>query len=73
MIVCSCNVLSDQDVRAAVEAEAPRSTSQVCCLGCSARCGRCADAVRLIMDDALGNARHPATASRVPRKREVKS
>jgi bacterioferritin-associated ferredoxin len=27
IIVCSCNVLSDQDVRSAVEAEAPRSTS----------------------------------------------
>jgi hypothetical protein len=29
MIVCSCNVLSDQDVRSAVEAERTRSTSQV--------------------------------------------
>ncbi|MCF6110943.1 bacterioferritin-associated ferredoxin, partial [Mesorhizobium muleiense] len=29
MIVCSCNVLSDQDVRSAVEAERPCSTSQV--------------------------------------------
>ena len=37
MIVCSCNVLSDQDVRSAVEAERTRSTSQVYgCLGCSA-------------------------------------
>ena len=55
MIVCSCNVLSDQDVRTAVTAEArPRSTGQVYgCLGCSAQCGRCARTIRRIMDEAL--------------------
>jgi bacterioferritin-associated ferredoxin len=58
MIVCSCNVLSDLDVRSAVEAEAPRSTSQVYgCLGCSAQCGRCARTIRRLMDEALGSAR----------------
>ena len=58
MIVCSCNVLSDQDVRSAVEAERPRSTSRVYgCLGCSAQCGRCARTIRRIMDEALGSAR----------------
>ena len=54
MIVCSCNVLSDKDVRSAVQAEAPRSTSQVYgCLGCSAQCGRCARTIKKIMDEAL--------------------
>ena len=54
MIVCSCNVLSDHDVRTAVSAEAPRSTGQVYrCLGCSAQCGRCARTIRKIMDEAL--------------------
>ena len=54
MIVCSCNVLSDKDVRTAVQADAPRSTSQVYgCLGCSAQCGRCARTIRKIMDEAL--------------------
>ena len=68
MIVCSCNVLSDQDVRSAVEVEAPRSLSQVYgCLGCSAQCGRCARTIRRIMDEALGSARHPTTAARGPR------
>ena len=35
MIVCSCNVLTDQDVRNAVTApsEFPRS-AQACCAGC---------------------------------------
>lgn len=42
MIICSCNVLSDQDVRSAVEAGRTRSISQVYgCLGCSPKCGRC--------------------------------
>jgi len=57
MIVCSCNVLTDDDVRAAVNeaAEVPRTTRQVYnCLGCSAECGRCARTIRAIMKDALG-------------------
>lgn len=58
MIICSCNVLSDQDVRSAVEAERMRSSSQVYgCLGCSAKCGRCARNIRRLMDEALGGAR----------------
>lgn len=69
MIVCSCNVLSDRDVRSAVEAERTRSTSQVYgCLGCSAQCGRCARTIRRIMDEALGSARAAScTAARGPR------
>ena len=59
MIVCSCNVLSDKDVRAtlATPEGAPRTTCQVYhCLGCSAQCGRCARTIRRIMDEALGGA-----------------
>jgi bacterioferritin-associated ferredoxin len=58
MIVCSCNVLSDQDVRAALDGgEAPRTTGQVYgCLGCSAQCGRCARTIRRIIDEALAAA-----------------
>jgi bacterioferritin-associated ferredoxin len=54
MIVCSCNVLSDSDVRSAVTAQTPRTAGQVYgCLGCSAQCGRCARTIRGIMDEAL--------------------
>jgi bacterioferritin-associated ferredoxin len=55
MIVCSCNVLTDGDVRTAVCAdERVRSPGQVYgCLGCSAQCGRCARTIRRIMDEAL--------------------
>ena len=57
MIVCSCNVLSDQDVRSAVEAERRRSTSRVYgCLGCSAQCGRCAGTIRRLILPYMKNA-----------------
>jgi bacterioferritin-associated ferredoxin len=64
MIVCSCNVLSDHDVRATLTAggQAPRTTGQVYgCLGCSPQCGRCARTIRRIMDEALTPA-DPASA-----------
>jgi bacterioferritin-associated ferredoxin len=57
MIVCSCNVLSDHDVRNAVSASAdlPRSAKQIYgCLGCNAECGRCARTIKTIIDEALG-------------------
>jgi len=58
MIVCSCNVLSDHDVRRAVcdaTVNLPRSAKQVYdCLGRSVECGRCARNIKAIIDDALG-------------------
>ena len=57
MIVCSCNVLSDRDVRSAVESsqQLPRNAKQLYgCLGCSAECGRCARTIKTIIDEALG-------------------
>jgi bacterioferritin-associated ferredoxin len=57
MIVCSCNFLSDDDVRNAVNvSEAlPRNPKQIYdCLGCNAECGRCARTIKTILDDALG-------------------
>ena len=59
MIVCSCNVLSDDDIRAAVAEsdDAVRHAKQVYgCLGCSAECGRCARTIRRIMDEATAAA-----------------
>ena len=57
MIVCSCNVLSDHDVRNAVggSGSLPRNAKQLYgCLGCSAECGRCARTIKAIIDEALG-------------------
>jgi bacterioferritin-associated ferredoxin len=55
MIICSCNVLTDHEVRAAVAGTTPpRTARQVYgCLGCSAQCGRCLRTIRRIMDEAL--------------------
>ena len=58
MIVCSCNVLSDDDVRNAVSSaeDLPRNAKQLYgCLGCSAECGRCARTIKAIIDEALGD------------------
>ena len=54
MIICSCNVLSDHDVRGVVETSGSRlTTAQVYgCLGCGPECGRCAPTIRRIMADA---------------------
>jgi bacterioferritin-associated ferredoxin len=57
MIVCSCNVLSDHDVRSAVNtaSDLPRNPKQIYgCLGCSAECGRCARTIKAIIDEELG-------------------
>jgi bacterioferritin-associated ferredoxin len=55
MIICSCNVLSDSDVRGALAATAaPRTAAQVHrCLGCSPECGCCARAIRQIVADTV--------------------
>lgn len=55
MIVCSCNVLSDHDVRGCVNPgpDCPRTAAQVYrCLGCSPQCGRCARTIRSILEEA---------------------
>jgi len=54
MIVCSCNVFSDRDVRSAIDSAParPATANQVYgCLGCSPQCGRCARTIRRIMDE----------------------
>lgn len=54
MIVCSCNVLSDRQIRDAVAdpEAAVRTAGQVYrCLGCSAQCGRCARTIRKLIAD----------------------
>jgi len=67
MIVCSCNVLSDSDVRNCLNPGpgCPRTPAQVYqCLGCSPDCGRCARTLRSIISDALGAAEAAASCQR---------
>ena len=55
MIVCSCNILSDQDVRAIARDPSyvpPRVAEIYSRLGCNAECGRCARTIRTIIDEA---------------------
>ncbi len=57
MIVCSCNVLSDHDVRNAVKTadDALRNAKQIYdYLGCSAECGRCARTIKTIINEVYG-------------------
>jgi len=54
MIVCSCNVFSETEVRRALaRALRPPRVSQVyACLGCVRQCGRCARTIKKIVDEA---------------------
>ncbi len=57
MIVCSCNCLTEAQVRESCTRTegAARSTFEVYkCLGCSPKCGTCARTIRNIMDETLG-------------------
>jgi bacterioferritin-associated ferredoxin len=65
MIICSCNVFSENEVRRALaSAVRPLRISQVyACLGDATLCGRCARTITKIMDEAsVGNPRHATRA-----------
>jgi len=53
MIVCSCNVFSENEVRCALaSAVRPPRVSQVyACLGYARQCGRCARTIKKIIDE----------------------
>jgi bacterioferritin-associated ferredoxin len=55
MIICSCNILSDQDIRVIARDPSyvpPRVAEIYSRLGCSAECGRCARTIKTIIDEA---------------------
>jgi bacterioferritin-associated ferredoxin len=63
MIVCSCNVISDQQVLSLVAASSagPPPISQVYArLGHRAKCGRCVPAVKRLRDEASAAQRDAA-------------
>jgi bacterioferritin-associated ferredoxin len=69
MIICSCNVLSDHEIRNVVtaEREQPLSAEQVYgCLGCTIRCGRCARAIKRIMSEVISGSKAEANRRQVP-------
>ena len=53
MIICSCNVLSEAQVRSAIASAAPR-TRMSCVyasLGCVTKCGRCAHTINIMLEE----------------------
>lgn len=60
MIVCSCNVISDTEIKESLQDDTrPRTPAAVYrCLGCSPNCGRCFVTVRSIISEALGEPGH---------------
>ncbi|MEE1609818.1 (2Fe-2S)-binding protein [Microvirga sp. CF3016] len=65
MIVCSCNVFSDGEVRSCLNpgSDCPRTPAQIYRnLGCGPQCGRCATTIRSIMDQELAR-KHACTAA----------
>jgi bacterioferritin-associated ferredoxin len=65
MIVCSCNVFSESEVRHALASAVrpPRISQVYTCLGYAAQCGRCARTIKKIMDEASAMAlRHAMRA-----------
>ncbi|MGP0059130.1 MAG: bacterioferritin-associated ferredoxin [Beijerinckiaceae bacterium] len=65
MIVCSCNVISESEIKASLQDEAcPRTPAAIYrCLGCSPHCGRCFATVRMIISEALAESVRPAKTS----------
>jgi bacterioferritin-associated ferredoxin len=57
MIVCSCNVLSDQQIAAVILADSypPRISQVYANLGCKARCGQCAPTIKRIREHVQRN------------------
>jgi bacterioferritin-associated ferredoxin len=53
MIVCSCNVFSDHELRSTIAkvTRRPRVSQIYAYLGGSAQCGRCARTIKRIMED----------------------
>lgn len=58
MIVCSCNVIRDCDIRAAAARGCRDADSAYRSLGCEFECGGCQDHAEEIIAEALAN---PAT------------
>lgn len=60
MIVCSCNVLSDYQVRTVARTATYCTPGRVYgCLGCRAQCGRCVRTIRKIMDEVTTSEKRP--------------
>ena len=55
MIVCSCNLIRDCDIRAAAKRGCRDAESAYRSMGCEFECGGCQDLAEQIIDEALAN------------------
>jgi len=55
MIVCSCNVIRDCDIRAAAVRGCRDGESAYASMGCQFECGGCRDLADVIIDEARAN------------------
>jgi len=53
MIVCSCNVIRDCDIRAAVQRGCKDADSAYRSMGCEFQCGGCRDLADEIIEESL--------------------
>ena len=51
MIVCSCHIIADHEVRRVIENERPTMSQVYRSLGHEPQCGRCTQTIRQIMVD----------------------
>ena len=55
MIVCSCNVIRDSDIRAAVQRGCTSAEGAYRAMGCEFQCGGCREFAEEIVEKALTN------------------
>ena len=75
MIVCSCNVLTDTEIKDIVNSKTcPRTPGAVYkCLGCSPNCGRCIATLRTIINEALAETAPAGAPCETRRERNIQS
>ena len=73
MIICSCNVISDSRIKAALTSEDyPKTPCEVYkCLGCKLNCGRCVSTVRLVINETMNVLASVGTAESEPQAASV--
>ena len=54
MIVCICNRITENEVRALARAGASTPEKAYACLGCEVQCGCCLDYAQDVIDDEIG-------------------
>lgn len=57
MYICVCNAVTEQDIYSAIDAGVCSMRQLRIATGCSSQCGRCAEAAKLALSEALDKAK----------------